>query len=167
MLKVREAFFNFLFHVVNDCSKRTGGRATNSKVKTQKSFSSRRKKEKRKAKNRASGEIGTRKYHAQVKRLNYSATCAFAWLCRANCSSPDSIFECLSKKKKKKRCLWLCSSLRPLGSQAAALTTELWDQHVSVMLLTEPGPISLKVNHPFSFQKLAFWTRSNRTAGRR
>ena len=34
----QEALFNFLFHVVSDCPKRKGERATNSKVKTQKRF---------------------------------------------------------------------------------------------------------------------------------
>ena len=57
LLKVREAFFNFLFHVVNDCPKRTGGRAANSKVKTQKSFFQQSQKKKRKRKKRAFDEI--------------------------------------------------------------------------------------------------------------
>ena len=54
---LREAFFNFLFHVVNDCSKRTGGRAASSKVKTQKPIFQQAQKRKRKRKKRASGEI--------------------------------------------------------------------------------------------------------------
>ena len=153
---VREAFFNFLFHVVSDYSKSTCGRAANSKVKTQKSFFQQSHKKKRKRKKRASDEIWTRKYRAQVRRRCHSAKDAYALQGRPNCCVSESRFECFSMKKKKKRRPWLGSNPWPLGWQSAALTTALWYQHGWELKLTEPGTYNIEGESPVQFSKTRF-----------
>ena len=101
-LSIREAFFNFLFHVVSGCSKRTGGRATNSKLKTQNHFSSRRKKKKESEKIEHPAGIEFVSSACELSALDRSAIEICAHVHRPNSSVPDSLFECLRQQKQGK-----------------------------------------------------------------